>query len=345
MRYLVCSDIHLNINRRFEDTLDALEQIYILIKKHKVDKVLILGDVYTSRRPHSKEKTEFQRWVRKVTEGWMVNTKDGVAIPEPPQIVIVKGNHDEYPDGTHSYSEFTELNIPGVQVLDNPGFEGEFFLGHMLLKEAKLGPIDYQNPNCMSVAELIQKYPSPLRSGAPCKAYLLGDVHKAQVIQKDPLVIYAGSINRVDFGERDDEKSVLLIDDIDEYPKFKCKRIVLKSRPMIQLDVALDSIASTIKKLGVGNIADSIVKIVFRGTSEQIKEVDENEVRNQFAAAKELIIQYKIEKESLARDERVNENITPQQALELYLEKLDLSPEEKVAIIELSQKVMEDATA
>jgi len=337
MKYLVCSDIHLNINRRFEDTLDALEQIYKLIKKHKVEKVLILGDVYTSRRPHSKEKAAFQRWIRKLT--YM-----GI------DVIIVKGNHDEYPDGTHSYSEFTELKIPNVQVLDNPGFEGDFFLGHLLLQEAKLGPIDYQNPNCMNVADLIQKYPSPLRSGAPCKAYLLGDVHKAQVIQKDPLVIYAGSINRVDFGERNDEKSVLLIDDIDEYPKFKCKRITLKSRPMIQYDIEC--------KVGEDNgwalirdkdeMKGAIIKIIYHGTTEALKGINEKNIRAYFTEdcqCKELIIQYKVEKESIARDERVNENITPQQALEMYVEKLDLQPEEKAALIKLSQEVMENATA
>lgn len=336
MRYLVMSDVHLNINRRFEDTLDALEQIYQLVLKHKVEKVLILGDVYTSRRPHSKEKTEFQRWINKIA----VTRPFAQEYPKTVEVVIVKGNHDEYPDGTHSYSEFTELKFPNVVVHDNPTFVNDFFLGHLLLQEAKLGPIDYQNPNCMNVADLIQKYPSP-RSGEPCKAYLLGDVHKAQVIQKDPLVIYAGSINRVDFGERDDEKSVLVIDEIDEYPKFKCKRIVLKSRPMIQYDMDAEG---PLVNGGIGT-AGAIVKIVIHGTPEQIGRVDETFLRNSFSTSKELIIQHDVKRESLARDERVTENITPTEALELYVEKLDLPAEEKSAIVELGQKVMEDATA
>ena len=318
---LVCSDIHLNINRRFEDTLDALEQIFQLALKYKIITLLILGDVYTSRRPHSKEKAAFQRWVRKLTESGI-------------EVLVVKGNHDEYPDGTHSYSEFTELSIPNVTVYDNPTTVDGFFLGHLLLKDAKLGPIDYQNPNCISAKELIAKYPNR-------KAYLLGDVHKAQVIQKDPLVIYAGSINRVDFGERDDEKSVLLID---EDPEFKCRRIALKSRPMIQYDIDLGHASPEIHSK---DIKDAIVKVIFHGTAEQIThEVDEAAVRKMIMLdAKELMIQYKVEKESIARDERVNENITPQQALEMYVEKLDLQPEEKAAVIKLSQEVMENAAA
>lgn len=337
MRQLVCADIHLNINRRFEDTLDALEQIYQLVVKYKVDLVTILGDVYTNRRPHSKEKTMFQRWIRKLTKSEMSGTI--VAYKGGVDVDIVIGNHDEYPDGIHSYSEFTELKFPRVTVYDNPTVVNNFFLGHMLLKEAKLGPIDYQSPNCMSATELIAKYPN-------CEAYLLGDVHKAQVIQKDPLVIYAGSINRVDFGERNDEKSVLLINDS---PEFKCKRIVLKSRRMIQYDIECKVGEDNDWKLvDKDEMKDAIVKVIYHGTVEALREVDEKNVREFLTTScqcKEVMVQYDVHKESIARDERVNENITPKQALELYLEQIDLSHEEKTAIIELSQKVMEDATA
>lgn len=332
MRYLVCSDIHLNINRRFEDTLDALEQIYQLVKKHKVSRVLVLGDVYTSRRPHSKEKTAFHKWLQKITK--VEISPLGGVYEDVVDVIIIPGNHDVYPDGTHSYSEFTELKFPRVTVYDNPSVVNNLFLGHMLLREAKLGPTDYQLSDCMSAAELIAKYPN-------CTAYLLGDVHKAQVIQKDPLVIYAGSINRVDFGERDDEKSVLLIDD---YPKFTCRRIVLRSRPMLQFSVQATEINNQVWGiLEKGN--DAIVKLIVHGSPEEITRVNESWIREKFLNCKELIIQYDVIRESIARDERVNENITPKEALELYLERLDLAPEEKAAIHELSEKVMEDAAA
>lgn len=319
-KYIVCSDPHLNLNRRFEDTLDALRQIHELATENDVDEVWVLGDVYQNRRPHSKEKAEFEKWVYKLYHNKI-------------NIVILKGNHDTYPDGTHSFSEFTELRVDGVTILDNPSTYRGFFLGHLLLSEARLGPTDYQSPNCTSTEKLIAKYPD-------CIAYLLGDVHKAQTIQEDPLIIYAGSINRVDFGERNDEKSVLLIETYSE--AFKCKRIALESRPMIQIDFQ----AAEPFGIDMRCIRGSIVKIVFHGTTEEIQtNINEARLREDLKEAKELIIQYDVIKESIARDERVNENITPQQALELYLEKLDLTPEEKAAIVELSQKVMEDATA
>ncbi len=334
MRRLVCSDIHLNINRRFQDTLDALEQIVQLVFKHKVNQVVIDGDTYTGRKPHSKERQAFHRFLYKITKA--IPLLGGVGFQDVVDVHIIRGNHDEYPDGTHSYSEFTELDFPNVRVHENPTIIGGYFFGHMLLREAKLGPTDYQHPDSMSAKELIAKYPN-------CKAYLLGDVHKAQVIQKDPLVIYAGSINRVDFGERDDVKSILLIDDS---PEFKCTRIALNSRPMLQYDIYVKENEDQSMPFSDIDIEGAIVKLVYHGTPEALKPVDENSLRDSMLKyCKELIIQYDVEKETIARDERVNENITPQQALDLYLEQIDLSDEEKEAIVKLSQKVTEDASA
>ncbi|KKM19220.1 hypothetical protein LCGC14_1657790 [marine sediment metagenome] len=321
MKYLVCADIHLNINRRFEDTLDALGQILVLAPSLNVDKVLILGDVYTSRRPHSKEKAAFERWVRKLADAGI-------------EVIILKGNHDEYPDGTHSYSEFTELQIPHVTVHNNPAIVDNFFLGHMLLREAKLGPIDYQHPDAMSTDELLAKFPN-------YRGYLLGDVHKHQLIRKSPLVVYAGSINRVDFGERNDPKGVLLIDDKDEVGSYKF--IELKSRPMIQYDIDLSKALPALKLKEIG---DAIVKIIYHGTPAQMKKVTKadtwhNSIRGY---CKELIVQHDVITGTVARDERVNESITPQKALELYLEKLgELSPEEKADIFKLGVDLIDAA--
>lgn len=322
MKYLVCSDIHLNIDRRFKDTLDALGQILNLAPSLHVDKVLILGDVYTSRRPHSKERTMFQNWIKKL-------------LGAVPNIEIVKGNHDEYPDGTHSYSEFTELKIPHVTVHNNPSIVDNFFLGHMLLREAKLGPVDYQHPDAMSTDELLAKFPD-------CRAYLLGDVHKHQLIRKDPLVVYAGSVNRVDFGERNDPKGVLFIDDRDEVGSYKF--IELKSRSMIQYDIDL---SEPLPSFPLKDIRDAIVKIIYHGTPKQMTKIANagtwhDSIRKYCS---ELIVQHDVKHEAVARDVRVNESITSHKALELYLEKItDVSEEERAAIFKLGVGII-DATA
>ncbi len=322
MRYCVGADIHLNENRRLEDTVSALDQILKVVQKHRVQKFISLGDVYTNRRPTSKERGIFERWVMQLTT--MVD-----------EVVLLIGNHDCFPNGINSYHSFVELRADKVKVLQNPAIYDKFLLGHFLLREAKLGPIDYQHPDAMSTDELLAKYPD-------CRAYLLGDVHKHQLIRQDPLVVYAGSINRVDFGERNDPKGVLLIDDKDEKGSYTF--IELKSRPMVQYDIDL---SKPLPSFLLKDIRQAIVKIIYHGTPNQMKKIAKSDkwhdaIRQQ---CKELIVQHDVITETVARDARVTEAITPPKALELYLEQLgELSQEEKADIFKLGVDLL-DATS
>jgi len=334
MRYCVGADIHLNENRRLEDTVAALDQITEIVQKYRAQKFISLGDVYTNRRPTSRERRIFERWVMNLTK--IVD-----------EVVLLIGNHDCFPDGINSYHSFVELRTNKVKVLQNPAIYDEFFLGHFLLREAKLGPVDYQHPDAMSADELLAKFPD-------CRAYLLGDVHKYQLIREDPLIIYAGSINRVDFGERNDPKGVILVDDYgksnSDFRKskgeasFDWKFIELKTRAMVQYDIDL---SKPLPAFPLKEIQDAIVKVIYHGTPKQMKKVAKadtwhNSIRGY---CKELIVQHDVRTETVARDERVNESITPQKALELYLEQLgELSPEEKADILKLGVDLI-DASA
>jgi len=320
MRHLVCSDIHLNINRRFEDILSAMEQIYQIALTNKVDKILILGDSYTSRRPHSEERTAFESWIQKFRDAH---------IP----VVILIGNHDCYPSGVNSFSEFDHLKVDGVSVHESPWVEEGIFMGHMLLREAKIGPTDYQLMEAMTTDELVARYPG-------CRAYVLGDVHAAQVLRLKPFVAYAGSIEHVDFGERDDIKSVMILDDGGLAITWGC--IPIKTRPMLQYDITLPTDS---KPIVPTDCADAIVKIVYHGTADEIKQIDEAGIRKLLGAfAKELTIQYDVIKENRARDKEVNENLTPSVALSKYLNKLNLSVEEYQKVLDLGNGVINAET-
>jgi len=323
MRYLVCSDIHLNLNRRFDDTVAALNQITEIIEREMVHKVLILGDTFTSRRPHSKELTTFERWISRITnssrasfEGW-------------PQVVIIRGNHDEFPDGTHSYHAFEELRIPNVKIYSNPHIEDGIFMGHFLLREATIGPTDYKSMESMSVDELIAKYPN-------CIAYMLGDVHKHQVLSEEPPVIYAGSIEHVDFGERKDEKGVILLEITDNTRPHTYRFIPLKTRPMLQYDLypPFTTFPTRIEE-------GAIVKVIFHGTKEEIaNQVNESDVHSLFVGTKELVVQYDITKDVAPRNKQVNESITPEKALELYFDKKELPEAEKKSVMALGLEII-----
>lgn len=75
-------------------------------------------------------------------------------------------------------------------------------ISHFFVKEAKVGP----NDHIMDGAHLV-----PLASlqDPRLMAVLLGDIHKAQKLADKPLVLYPGSIDRVDFGEAEDPKGFI----------------------------------------------------------------------------------------------------------------------------------------
>jgi len=311
MRYLVCSDLHLNLNRRLEDTVEALGQIARLVTEQLADKVFILGDVYTSRRPHPREKIEFETWVKQVADTIAArtgNTQDAV--------VIIKGNHDEYPDGTHTLHEFTILRYPGIQVFDNPHLHDGFFLGHMLLREAELGPAAYHQPDALSLDDVIARYPG-------CNAYLFGDVHKHQVLRREPLALYIGSIVPTDFGERHDPKGVVLIEH-GQGEELSWQFVPLRTRPLIQYDVDLDEPKPHLRS---ADVKGAVVKLIYYGTHEQIagQALKETTVRAGLQPhCHELVIQYHLKRAVTARERRVNETSTPVEALRLYLDRIEV---------------------
>jgi exonuclease SbcD len=69
----------------------------------------------------------------------------------------------------------------------------------------------------------------------------LGHIHKAQNLNPDgqPPVIYPGSIERVDFGEIEDEKTFVIVE-IEKGVPAKLRWIKLKGRPFISRSVTVD---------------------------------------------------------------------------------------------------------
>ena len=96
----------------------------------------------------------------------------------------------------------------------------------------------------------------------------LGHLHRHQNLNESgyPAIVYSGSIERIDFGERKEEKGFCLIS-IAEKGKATYQFIPVATRPFIQIDVELKSgipqteqIIDEIKK---HHLRDAIVKIIY----------------------------------------------------------------------------------
>lgn len=96
----------------------------------------------------------------------------------------------------------------------------------------------------------------------------LGHLHRFQNLNEGGIpIVYSGSIDRVDFGERKEEKGFCVVS-ISNDKKTSFEFIQIATRPFIQIDVILSEteeqtsqILSEIRKL---NIKDAIVKITYK---------------------------------------------------------------------------------
>lgn len=103
---------------------------------------------------------------------------------------------------------------------------------------------------------------------APFDYVALGHLHRYQNLNNDgyPAVVYAGSIERVDFGERKEDKGFCYVT-IPAKNKAHHEFIKTPTRPFIQLDIKIteegdptDQILAVIAKT---NMQDAVVKIVY----------------------------------------------------------------------------------
>jgi DNA repair exonuclease SbcCD nuclease subunit len=318
MRILALADVHLDYYNRFNDFIKSLKQISTYAINNNVGMVIVLGDVYQRRRPYSIEKFEFEKWVKSLID----NNVEIIIIPG------LKGMH-EFEHDVSTISEFEALKIDGVTILPNESIitihnSYKIFLGHLMLKEAKLGALGYGvGSDAISVEELIDRYPANL--------YLLGHIHKAQLVKKNPPVLYAGSIDRVTFGERNEVKGFIDIN-IDSTVKYKFIR--LKTRKMVKINIDKQWI-----ELGKPSfeVKDAIVQAIIKCKREEINLFRDPEIRHALATANLVKdISFEIENVETAKNEDINSKISPLKAFIEYARQERLSEE----VINLGKQII-----
>ena len=179
----------------------------------------------------------------------------------------------------------------------------------------------------------------------------LGHIHKHQVLRDDPMVVYSGSLQRVDFSEEKDTKGFCVIDLDPSAPQGQRLRDFqfqpVDARPFLTIDVTIEPGDDNPTRTVIGavmrrNVAGSIVRLKVQLPAELNVHMREREIRDALSSAHYLAaITREVEQDRRTRiPASMAEGLSPMDALRLYLEGRNVEPERRDRLIRYAQEVM-----
>jgi exonuclease SbcD len=152
----------------------------------------------------------------------------------------------------------------------------------------------------------------------------LGHVHRHQVLCENPLIVYPGSIERVDFSEEKEDKGFVLISLAKGQTTFEFCPVPVRAFRTIEVNLseADDPQVKLLKALKPDLLQDAVVRLVYHLRSEQLDQIDTNTIHQALSPAHTYTIHPEIVSQfSRARLPELGSgtNIAPIDALKAYL--------------------------
>ena len=161
----------------------------------------------------------------------------------------------------------------------------------------------------------------------------LGHIHRHQAIEpeRDPPIVYPGSIERIDFGEEREDKGYVIAEV--EHGRCEWTFHKLDVRPFVTIRVTADGddpTAQVVQAIRQKHIKDAVVRVMIRTTAECDILIRENEIRkalrDAFYVAAIVHDVVRPERIRLGTQEDIS-GLTPIEALERYLLVKETPPE------------------
>ncbi len=181
----------------------------------------------------------------------------------------------------------------------------------------------------------------------------LGHIHKRQVLNTNPPVIYAGSIERVDFGEETDGKGFYTVeiptDDKGKQPvKYEFHKI--EGRRFLTINVTIDPTDinptdKVVQAINSQTVKDAIVRLQITMPESGSSQLNDSEIRNALKEAHYYTIAHDITREIRTRLGNLTASeMTPLDILKIYLESKKVSEKRARELLEYGEKLIAEQT-
>jgi DNA repair protein SbcD/Mre11 len=350
-------DPETGLDTRLLDFLNTLDFIVDTAIKEKVDAFIFTGDAYKTRDPSPTQQRGFGERIRKIAKA---------GIP----VVMVVGNHDT-PNAegkANTLDIYSALEIDNVWVSRKPEFlnistksgnlqvitapwlhkadfktlgdkllsmyekikpeEPAILVGHLEVEGASMG-----SEKGLAIANDVT-VPLTLLTDRKLSFVALGHIHKFQELYKNPPVVYAGSPERIDFGEAKEDKGVVLID-IPQPGKATYNFISTPARKFVSLHVSLkpddpDPTKTILTEIVKHDLEGTIARLNIDIPADLDKEIEMEKIKKAMATAFYTAgISRNVERKErqvLEGTEEV-ERLTPIEALQKYFQSKKYNPE------------------
>ena len=183
----------------------------------------------------------------------------------------------------------------------------------------------------------------------------LGHIHKHQVLRENPLMVYSGSLQRVDFGEEKDPKGFCVID-LDpsrtqgkRLVDFRFQQVNARNFTTIDVNVPQESRNPTqdiLHAIGRHNVEGAIVRLRISLTAEQSTILRDSDaaIRDALKDAHYIASinkQVAEERRSRLPPDTVN-GLGPLKALALYLQSRDTKPQRQEKLLQYARRLVEE---
>jgi len=182
----------------------------------------------------------------------------------------------------------------------------------------------------------------------------LGHIHKHQVLSTNPPVVYTGSLERLDFSEEEDDKGFYLVEI--EPDKESGKRQVsldfhqVTGRRFLTINISIepqdaDPTSTVLRTIAEPEerVKDAIVRLQISLPAEIEGQLRDNDIRNALKEAHYFTIAKDIQRETRLRlGKWTAEEITPLDALKVYLESKQTPPERAKLLLRYGERLIQE---
>ena len=164
----------------------------------------------------------------------------------------------------------------------------------------------------------------------------LGHIHKHQVLHESPPVVYAGSLERIDFGEEKEAKGFVVAEI--ERGRARYEFHPVDARPFVTVRVSADGDDPTVQvveAIAAHDMTDAVVRVIVQTTPEKESLLRDNEIRRALASAFHVATVVKeVDRPRRLRlgQEALVAELTPLQILERYFEVKE-TPAERTRVL------------